>query len=126
MTLMSRFASIAAVLGFAVMPLLAQEAQQPYKSGDPGVVVPVLVKNVKPIYTTEAREKKIQGVIELDAVVLDDGTVGDITITKSLDKTYGLDEAAVAALKQWQFKPGKKDGKPVRVLVAVTMSFTLR
>jgi len=126
MTLMSRFASIAAVLGFAVMPLLAQEAQQPYKSKDPGVVVPVLVKDVKPIYTTEAREKKIQGVIELDAVVLDDGTVGDITITKSLDKTYGLDEAAVAALKQWQFKPGEKDGKPVRVLVAVTMSFTLR
>jgi len=54
------------------------------------------------------------------------GTVGEVTVTKSLDDTYGLDQAAVAALKRWVFKPGQKDGKPVPVRVAVEMSFTLK
>jgi protein TonB len=126
MALIRRFASIAAVLGCVVVPALAQQEQQPYKVKDPGITAPALIKDVKPVYTTEAREKKIQGVVELEAVVLEDGTVGDVRITKSLDQTYGLDDAAVAALKQWQFKPGQKDGKAVKVLVAVEMSFTLK
>jgi len=126
MALIRRFAPIAAVLGCVVMPLLAQQEQQPYKPKDPGIVAPVLMKDVKAVYTTEAREKRIQGVVELEAVVLEDGTVGEVRITKSLDQTYGLDDAAVAALKQWQFKPGQKDGKAVKVLVAVEMSFTLK
>ena len=124
MTLIRRFAPIAAVLGCVVVPLLAQ--QQPYKVKDPGVVAPVVIKDVKAVYTAEAREKRIQGVVELEAVVLEDGTVGDVRITKSLDKTYGLDDAAVAALRQWQFRPGQKDGKAVKVLVEVEMSFTLK
>ena len=126
MTLRSRFASIAAVLGFAVMPLLAQEAQQPYRLKDPGVSAPAVTKEVHPRYTDEAKEKKIQGLVELEAVVLEDGTVGDVTVVKSLDATYGLDQAAVAALVQWRFKPGQKDGKAVKVLVDVEMTFTLR
>jgi TonB family protein len=126
MTVIRRFAPIAVVLGCVVVPLLAQAGQQPYKVKDPGIVAPVVIKDVKAVYTNEAREKKIQGIIELEAVVLEDGTVGDITVTKSLDKTYGLDDAAVAALKKWEFKPGQKDGKAVKVLVAVEMSFTLR
>ncbi len=62
----------------------------------------------------------------LDAVVLKDGTVGEVTVTKSLDKEYGLDDQAVKALKQWQFKPGTKDGKPADVRVSIEVSFTLK
>jgi periplasmic protein TonB len=126
MVVIRRFASAAVVLGCFVVPLLAQEARQPYRPKDPGIVQPVVSKEVHPQYTPEAREKRIQGVIELEAVVLEDGTVGDVTITKSLDDTYGLDKAAVAAMRQWLFKPGQKDGKAVPVLVQVEMSFTLR
>ena len=88
--------------------------------------MPVLVKDVKPQYTQAAREARIQGNVLLDAVVLKDGTVGDVTVTKSLDKEYGLDDQAVKALKQWQFKPGTKDGKPADVRVSIEMSFTLK
>jgi protein TonB len=88
--------------------------------------MPVLVKDVKPMYTREAREARIQGVVGLDAVVLKDGTVGDVAVTKSLDKEHGLDDQAVKAMKQWQFKPGTKDGKPVDVRISAEMSFTLK
>ena len=87
---------------------------------------PVLVKEVKPDYTKEAKEARIQGTIGLDAVVLKDGTVGEVTVSKSLDQKYGLDEAAVKCVKQWQFKPGTKDGKPVDVRVQIEVSFTLK
>ena len=126
MTVIRRFAPISAVLCCLVVPLLAQAGQQPYNAKDPGIVAPVVVKDVKAVYTNEAREKRIQGIVGLEAVVLEDGTVGDVTVTKSLDQTYGLDQSAVAALKKWEFKPGRKDGKAVKVLVAVEMSFTLR
>jgi periplasmic protein TonB len=88
--------------------------------------MPVLVKDVKPEYTREAREARIQGMVNLDAVVLKDGSVGEVTVTKSLDQKYGLDDQAVKALKLWQFKPGTRDGKPADVRVSVEMSFTLK
>src|SRR5437762_13083036 len=88
MVFIGRFASIATVVGCLVAPLLAQQGQEPYKLKDPGVVAPAVIKEVKPTYTAEAREKKIQGVVELEAVVLEDGRVGEVTMTKSLDETY--------------------------------------
>ncbi len=126
MAVIRHLASIAAVIGCLAVPLVARDTQQPYRAKDPGIVAPSVVKSPNPRYPEEAREKRIQGMVQLDAVVLADGTVGDVTITKSLDDTYGLDEAAVAALKQWLFNPGQKDGKPVPVLVSVEMSFTLK
>jgi TonB family protein len=54
----------------------------------------------------------------------EDGTVGDVNVTRSLDTKY-LDAEAVKAVKQWTFKPGMKDGKAVPVLVTIEMAFTL-
>ena len=88
--------------------------------------MPTLVNEVKPNYTRDALQAKIQGVVELECVVLVDGTVGDVRVVGSLDKTYGLDEQAVEAAKKWRFKPGTKDGKPVPVLIHLEMSFALR
>ena len=88
--------------------------------------MPRVVSEVKPDYTPEAKQQGIQGIVELSVVVKDDGTVGDVKVTKSLDDKYGLDEQAVTAMKKWRFKPGTKDGKPVAVEVTVEMSFKLR
>jgi protein TonB len=110
----------------ATAAVLAQERQAPFRKGDAGVSDPVLTKEVHPRYTREAMQARIEGTIELDAVVREDGSVGDVTITRSLDEKYGLDEEAVKAMKQWEFKPGTKDEKPVAVIVNVTMSFRLK
>ena len=88
--------------------------------------MPRVVSDGKPDYTVEAKQQGIQGIVELSVVVKDDGTIGDVKVTKSLDEKYGLDEQAVIAMKKWRFKPGTKDGKPVAVEVTVEMSFKLR
>jgi periplasmic protein TonB len=88
--------------------------------------MPRVVSEVKPDYTPAAKQQGIQGIVELSVVVNDDGTVGEVKVTKSLDDKYGLDEQAVIAMKKWRFKPGTKDGKPVAVEVTVEMSFKLR
>ena len=102
----------------------AQDRSKPYRSDDPGITAPVATKRVDAAYTREALEARIQGTVAMDAVVLDNGLVSDVTITKSLDD--GLDKQAVKAMKQWEFKPGTKNGKPVAVVVNVTMSFALK
>lgn len=93
---------------------------------DEGLVMPVLVNEVRPSYTREAMAALIQGVVGLQAMIGADGSIGEIRILKSLDPTYGLDRQAVAALRQWRFKPGTRDGQPVPVLVEIEMSFRLR
>lgn len=102
-----------------------QQKEQAEKPGD-GVTVPRIIREVKPQYTIEAKRAKIQGSVWLQAVVLKDGSVGDVTVTKSLDTVYGLDDEAVKAMKQWLFSPGTKDEKPVAVQIEVEMTFTLK
>jgi protein TonB len=93
-----------------------------------GVTSPVLIREVKPNYTGDAMRAKLQGVVEMEAVVLPDGTVdaNRIKITRSLDSTFGLDQQAVIAVRQWRFRPGTYKGQPVPVLVNVELTFTLR
>jgi bla regulator protein blaR1 len=104
----------------------ATHPRQVVDGKDPGVTLPKVISEVKPQYTPEAMQAKIEGTVIMTAVVRTDGTPGDIEITKSLDTEHGLDKQAVAALSQWRFEPGRKDGKPVPVRVTVEMAFTLK
>ena len=116
--------SILTVTALAVALAGGVAAQdQVYKIGA-GIKAPVLVKDVKPVYTEAAMRRKAQGTVELSLVILTDGTVGDATVTRSLDED--LDQQAIIAVRQWTFKPGTKDGEPVKVQVSVEMTFTLR
>ena len=91
-----------------------------------GVSWPSLIVEVKPAYTAEAMRARIEGVVELEIVVLADGTVGRVTLTRSLDARFGLDEEAIKAVRRWRFDPAKLAGKPVTVRVPVEVSFRLR
>jgi TonB family protein len=104
----------------------AAHAQQVVDSQDQGVTLPKPISEVKPQYTPEAVQARIEGTLMMTAVVRTDGMPVDIEITKSLDTRYGLDKQAVAALSQWRFEPGRKDGKPVPVLVTVETRFKLK
>jgi protein TonB len=96
-----------------------------YRPGS-GIDIPVLIREVKPLYTPDALRAKIQGVVLLEAVVQPDGTVGDVQIVRSLDPVFGLDQEAIKAARQWRFIPGKRQGLPVPVLVTIELTFTLR
>jgi TonB family protein len=118
----------ATVVATMLAPLSASTGtheQTVYKPGD-GVTLPRVIKEVKPEYTPEALRARIQGDVWLNVVVLPSGTVGEITVEKSLDREHGLDERAIEAVRQWTFDAGTKDGKPVAVEVTVQMTFTLK
>ena len=105
--------------------LATARAQEILKPGN-GVTLPVVVHEVKPDYTAEAKAARIQGTVLLGAVVLANGDVGDVKVARSLDTMFGLDQQAIDAAKQWTFKPGTKNGKPVAVLVSIELTFTLK
>ena len=113
-------------LALALCATVASVAAQEIFTTKDGVTLPVPVRSVKPGYTAAAMDAHIEGTVGLDVVVLADGKVSDVMVTQSLDKEYGLDTQAVEAARQWLFKPGTKDGKPVTVRVVLEMTFTLK
>lgn len=91
-----------------------------------GVSSPRLLREVKPLYTAEAMRAKVQGVVQLRAVVMPDGTVERVEVLRSLDPVFGLDQEAIKAARQWRFTPGMRLGEPVAVRVQLELTFTLR
>jgi TonB family protein len=95
-----------------------------YRPGD-GLKDPSLVHMVDPRYSRAALVRKLEGDVELEVVVLPDGTVGDLRVSRSLDKVYGLDDEAIGAARQWVFSPALLAGRPVPMLVTLQMEFRL-
>ena len=91
-----------------------------------GVSWPRLVREVKPNYTPDAMRAQVEGLVELEILVLEDGTVGRVSIVRSLDSRFGLDQEAINAVRRWRFDPGRRMGKAVATRVGVELSFNLR
>lgn len=87
------------------------------------VKAPVLTEKVEPSYTDEARKAQISGIVIVEAIIGRDGLVKNVSVLKPLP--FGLDQAAVDAVKQWKFKPGTLAGKPVDVIFNLTINFRL-
>ena len=100
-------------------------AGQPIYKPGAGVTFPTMLESAQPVYPDEAQRARITGAVELEAVIMADGTVGDVRIRRSLDVVFGLDMQAVAALRKWRFRPGTYEGRPVPTVVTVIMEFGL-
>jgi protein TonB len=72
---------------------------------------PSVLKEVKADMPEEAKNAGVQGTVVLKVEVKKDGSVRKVTVVKGLG--YGLDRAAVAAMKKFKFRPAKRNGKPV-------------
>ena len=92
----------------------------------PGLVMPTLVREVQPKYTREAMRRKIEGIVIIQAVVMPDGTVDRARVTTSLDKDFGLDEAALNAVGAWRFEPARLNRHAVAAPVELVLEFRLR
>jgi TonB family protein len=84
---------------------------------------PKMTKRVNPVYPAAALEKKIEGVVVLEAVSDEYGKVKTARVISSPDPL--LTEAALQAVKQWEYEPFIKDGKPKGVIFTATVSFSL-
>jgi protein TonB len=100
----------------ALAPVAADECSEE-------LVKPTLDHQVQPAYSQEARAASIEGVVKLELTIDASGHVVGVKVVKGLG--YGLDEAAVAAAKQWTFKPATKCGKPVASVVKPGVRFEL-
>ena len=89
-----------------------------------GVSAPTLLTQVKPRYTAEALQRKIQGEVALAVIVGREGIPVAIRVTRSLDPG-GLDEEAIAAVQKWRFTPGRLGDTPVDVLVTIFIDFRI-
>ncbi|HEX6158526.1 MAG TPA: TonB family protein, partial [Thermoanaerobaculia bacterium] len=85
------------------------------------VKAPTLIRRVEPVMTDEAVRAKIGGIVILECVIDAQGQVTEARVLKPLP--FGLDQAAVDAVRQWQFRPGTLHGQPVPVVFNLTVNF---
>ncbi len=83
---------------------------------------PTKIVNVKPVYPEVARTARVQGVVICEALIGADGKVTDAHILRSIPL---LDEAALDAVRQWEFTVTQLNGNPVPVIMTTTVNFTL-
>jgi protein TonB len=84
---------------------------------------PTKVKDVKPVYPDAARSGRVQGMVIVEATIGANGKVIDAKVLRSVPM---LDQAALDAVKQWEFTPTLLNGKPVPVVMTVTINFKLQ
>lgn len=85
---------------------------------------PKQLVHVDPVYTELARRARVEGTVIVDALIGEDGRVIEVTALKSL--RMGLTDEALRAIKQWRYEPPKLNGKPVKVMMVVTVHFAIQ
>jgi periplasmic protein TonB len=103
-------------------PPPAARPQEPVPVGGK-VSVPAKVRDLAPIYPPIAQSARIEGVVILRATIGVDGRVTGLTLLKSIPL---LDQAAMDAVRQWEYSPTLLNGVPVPVVMTVTVRFDLR
>jgi TonB family protein len=87
-----------------------------------GIKPPVRTKTVPPVYPAEAAASRTQGVVIIEATIDAGGRVADAKVVRSLPT---LDQAALDAVRQWEFEPTYVKGQAVPVIMTVTVNFAL-
>ena len=96
--------------------------QQPVRVGG-NIKPPSKIKHVNPVYPPIAQSARVQGVVIIEATIGPDGRVKDARVLRSIPL---LDQAALDAVRQWEFTPTLLNGVPVPVIMTVTVNFTLQ
>lgn len=87
------------------------------------IVLPVKTNDVHPAYPHVARRARIGGVVVLEAIITAEGHVADVRIAASAPL---LDDAAVAAVRRWQYEPARLNHRRVAVPVTINVAFSPR
>jgi protein TonB len=88
-----------------------------------GVSAPVLTYQVDPEFSEEARKAKFMGIVTVNLWVDQQGKPENVHVVRGVG--MGLDEKAVAAVKQYKFKPAMEGGKPVTVELNIEVNFQI-
>jgi protein TonB len=83
---------------------------------------PKKIKDVAPVYPSIAQSARISGIVIIEATI---GETGKVTAARVIRSIPLLDNAALDAVKQWEFTPTLLNGQPTPVIMTVTVNFTL-
>ncbi len=83
---------------------------------------PVPIHTPAPVYPEMARKAEAEGVVIVQVVIDKEGKVSNAVV---IEGNWLLHEAAIAAIKQWTFKPALQQRKPVAVRVNIPLQFYL-
>lgn len=89
-----------------------------------GMTKPEVIHQVQPRYSEQARRAGVQGMVIVEAVIDEQGNVTRVRLVRGLP--MALDQAAMQAVQQWQFKPALLNGHPVKVFYTLTVNFTIQ
>ena len=117
-------ATVVAIAAGISVSVAAMQQPPTYRVGDEGVTAPKVIKEVRPSYSQDAMDSKIEGNVILEGVITEEGLPTDVRVVKPLAPS--LDRAAIDAALQWRFAPARKDGEPVRVHVTLEFAFNLK
>jgi protein TonB len=108
------------VVGGIVEALPEVKAEPPIVHVGGAVREPTKVKHVNPVYPEVAARAMVQGSVVVELQVSTQGRVTDARIVKGIPL---LNDAALAAVRQWVYTPPLVDGVPVRLIMTVTVRF---
>jgi periplasmic protein TonB len=100
----------------------AQKAPQQTLRISQGVSQGLIVKKIQPVYPAQARQMRLQGIVELQANISQSGSISSV---KQLSGDQVLGRAAIEAVRQWKYKPYYLNGEPVGVETQITVNFKL-
>ena len=103
------------------MPRTGRRVPTPSKTSQ-AVPSPEKIFDVPPIYPGVARTARLQGVVDVEIVV---GPTGSVEQARVMHSVHGLDDAALAAIKQWKYRPTVINGVAVPIQMTVRVSFKL-
>ena len=87
------------------------------------IAVPIKIRDVRPVYPAMALTSRVSGTVMIEATIGVDGRVKNARVIRSIAL---LDQAALDAVKQWQFSPTRLNGVPIPVIMTVTVNFALQ
>jgi TonB family protein len=81
------------------------------------------ISGVNPTYPPEARKKKIQGTVVLEAVISKDGEIESLQVIESPSNL--LSDSAMKAVQTWRYRPYLRNGEPVAVETKINVTYHL-
>jgi len=115
------FGDLGPVNDVVAAPPLPQGPKEPVPVGSI-IRAPNKLVHVSPVYPQLALAAKKEGLVILQAVIAEDGSVRDVKVLRSQPL---LDQAAIDAVRQWRFTPSMLHGEAVPVVMTVTVNFTI-
>src|SRR5688572_14768863 len=107
--------------GLSVEPAQPPATPGPLRVGE-GIAQPRKTKHVKPVYPLPAMSARVGGNVLIEATIGADGKVHNARVVNSIAV---LDQAALDAVRQWEFEPSRVNGVPVAVTMVIIVTFAL-